>query len=536
MMSEPQSRATADSEGATRDLQDRVARFARVTFVISGVMLVASVVTDLASGADWGGVSRAGRTVHVGAQVLLLVAWRLCRGRPLGVRTIEAFDAALTIVLCTTWALLGLSVPDSEPIESTILLATTYTIIMRSVLVPSAFARTLWISIVAMLPTVAFFAKREMAFIPGASPERVRTFLIFSFLWCLVAVFVAALNSRQLYGLRQRIREVGRLGQYTLEEKIGEGGMGVVYRATHAMLRRPAAIKLLLAGRADEKDLARFEREVQFTSRLAHPNTISIFDYGRTADGVFYYVMEYLDGFDLERLVDADGPIAPARVARILAQVSAALSEAHGLGLIHRDIKPANIILTERIDEPDVVKVVDFGLVRTLERAPGDVTVTTTNAITGTPMYLAPEAVTAPESVDARSDLYSLGCVGYFLLTAHQVFESSSVVEVLSKHLLEAPVPPSKRLGRPIPAELERLVLACLEKAPESRPASAAALHEALLPHAAMSKQDVASLRLWWREQGDALRRSSKAPSDGPAATMAIDLRHRHARGARLRT
>jgi len=163
------------------------------------------------------------------------------------------------------------------------------------------------------------------------------------------------------------------------------------------------------------------------------------------------------------------------------------------------------------------------------------VPVTTTTAITGTPMYLAPEAVTAPASVDARSDLYSLGCVGYYLLTAKQVFESSSVVEVLSKHLLEAPVPPSKRLGRPIPPELERLVLACLDKAPENRPASAAALHEALLPHAAMSKQDVELLRLWWREQGDALRRRSKAPSDAHAATMAIDLRHRRGVGAKVR-
>jgi len=530
-MSEPYSRVPADSAEATRDLQDRLVRFAGTTFVISGVMLVASVVTDLVTGIGWAGLSRTSRTFHVAAQALLGLVWLLCRGASLRLPVIEAIDAALTIVLCATWAALGFAIPENEPVQSTILLASTYTVIMRSVVVPSAFGRTLWVSGVSMLPTAAFFAKRELAFIPGAAPERIRTFLVFSLLWCVVAVVVAAMNSRQLYGLRQRIREVGRLGQYTLVEKIGEGGMGVVYRAKHAMLRRPAAIKLLLAGRASEKDLVRFEREVQLTSLLTHPNTVSIFDFGRTADGVFYYVMEYLDGFDLELLIQEEGPIESGRTLRILAQASGALSEAHGLGLIHRDIKPANIILTERIDEPDVVKVVDFGLVRTLEHT-GDPTITTTNAITGTPMYLAPEAISAPGSVDGRTDLYAFGCVGYFLLTGKPVFESASVVEVLSKHLLEAPVPPSKRLGRPVSADLEALILACLAKAPEQRPASASALREALLACSDVARVDHAALRQWWRERGSELRRRTKpAPSERPA-TMAIDLRGREARDA----
>jgi hypothetical protein len=158
--------------------------------------------------------------------------------------------------------------------------------------VPSSFHRTLWISAVSTLPVIALLVSRRMPFIPDAAPARVQLFVAFSSLWCLVAVFTAAINSRQLFGLREQAREAGKLGRYTLEQKIGEGGMGVVYRASHAMLRRPAAIKLLLPERAGEKDLARFEREVQLTSRLAHPNTISIFDYGRTAGGVFYYVME----------------------------------------------------------------------------------------------------------------------------------------------------------------------------------------------------------------------------------------------------
>jgi hypothetical protein len=187
----------------------------------------------------------------------------------------------------------------------------THTLILRSVVVPSAFRRTLWISIVSAVPTV-FIIVTHSAFARGALFDSVRVFLAIS--WCCVAVAIAALNSRTLYGLRRQIADIGKLGQYTLEEKIGEGGMGVVYLATHAMLRRPAAIKLLLRDRASENDLARFEREVQLTSRLAHPNTVSIFDYGRSAEGVFYYVMEYLDGVDLDRLIETDGPLESPRL------------------------------------------------------------------------------------------------------------------------------------------------------------------------------------------------------------------------------
>jgi serine/threonine protein kinase len=294
------------------------------------------------------------------------------------------------------------------------------------------------------------------------------------------------------------------------------------------MLRRPAAIKLLLPERAGEKNLARFEREVQLTSRLTHPHTISIFDYGRTADGVFYYVMEYVDGFDLERLVEEDGPLQPARVIRILAQASGALSEAHALGLIHRDIKPANIVLTERVDEPDIVKVVDFGLVKPLETSPGDAAVTNADAITGTPMYLAPEAIASPDSIDARSDLYALGAVGYFLLTGQHVFDAPTIVEVCSKHLLEAPVPPSQRLGRAVPPDLEALILACLAKKREGRPASAEAMRAALIACADAGKYDRAAARAWWTDRGATIRAQTKAKrAGGHGATMAINLRGR---------
>jgi serine/threonine-protein kinase len=320
---------------------------------------------------------------------------------------------------------------------------------------------------------------------------------------------------------------VRRHGQYTLEERIGEGGMGIVHRATHAMLRRPAAIKLLLAERAGEKDLARFEREVQLTSRLTHPNTISIFDYGRTDEGVFYYVMEYLDGMDLERLVAADGPVAPARAIHILAQVSGALAEAHALGLVHRDIKPANIVLTERADQPDVVKVVDFGLVKSLGAGEGELGAAV--SVTGTPLYMAPEAIASPDSVDGRADLYALGAVAYFLLTGKHVFDAPTVLEVCSRHMSEIPVSPSERLGKPLPRDLEDLVLACLAKDRDARPATAAALRTALLACDDAGRYDLAAAQAWWRDRGATLRASSKpARATGAGVvTMAIDLRGR---------
>jgi serine/threonine protein kinase len=241
-------------------------------------------------------------------------------------------------------------------------------------------------------------------------------------------------------------------------------------------------------------------------------------------------VMEYVDGFDLERLVDQDGPLQPARVIRVLAQASGALTEAHALGLIHRDIKPANIVLTERVGEPDIVKVVDFGLVKALETSPGDAALTNVEAITGTPLYLAPEAITSPDSVDARSDLYALGAVGYFLLTGHHVFDAATVVEVCSKHLLEPPVPPSERLGRAVPADLEALILACLAKRREDRPASAPALRAALLACADAGKYDVDAARAWWTDRGATLRARVNAKRTGArGAMMTIDL---HGRGA----
>jgi hypothetical protein len=524
-LTEPHSRFPADSAEATRYLQDSIAGFARIIFALAGVMLVASVVL-------FGLLGMGGQTltqhlwkptqlVHVAALVVLFAIWRRCRGGTLAVSTLIATDAILTIFLGVCWGVLGLGVPLSEPVEFSILLAITHTLIARSIYVPSSFRHTLWVSIVAVLPTVAFIATRGPGWLIG-SLGGVRTFIALSIIWCAAAVVMAAVNSRKLFGLRAQIREAGKLGQYTLQEKLGEGAMGVVYRATHAMLRRPAAIKLLHAERDGAKDLARFEREVQLTSRLTHPNTISIYDYGRTAEGAFYYVMEYLEGLDLEKLVVEEGPVEPARAARILAQAAGSLAEAHAIGLIHRDIKPANIMLTERPDEPDVVKVVDFGLVKTLKGAGADASLTNVDAITGTPLYLAPEAITSPETVGPPSDLYALGAVGYFMLTGHHVFEAPKIVEVLSKHLHSIPVSPSERLGKPLPEDLSALIMSCLAKRPEDRPRSAAELRNGLLACADFAHYDGAAATAWWRDRGAAIRAKAAAVRivESPPARM----------------
>lgn len=514
-----------DTLEAARDLQDRLGRFALALFVIAVVMAVASIGSHVATdgqASESGGIVH--ELVHVAALGPALAVWLRCRGKSMSVAALEMLDAGLTISICLLFALLGLSARSSLSVAFSVVLALTYTLVGRSILVVSSLRRTLWISTVAMIPAVIYFGTQGVSAAFGHSAASSQIFVTFGTLWCVFAVLTAAVNSRQLYGLRAQIREIRKLGQYTLEEKIGQGGMGAVYRATHAMLRRPAAIKLLSKQSASPQDLARFEREVQLTSRLSHPNTVSIFDYGHSADGVFYYVMEYLDGFDLERLVTAEGPLEPARVIHILAQVCGSLGESHALGLIHRDIKPANIVLTERIDEPDIVKVVDFGLVKTQEKDDGDSRV---GAIRGTPMYLAPEAILEPATVDARTDIYALGAVAYFLLAGRNAFEAETVIGVLGKHLITVPPPPSEQLGRPLPPDLERIVLQCLAKERDARPASVGALVAALLACGDAPRYDKAAAAAWWQQRGAKLRTGAGRAVTGSAATMAIDLRER---------
>jgi eukaryotic-like serine/threonine-protein kinase len=441
--------------------------------------------------------------------------WLLTRSRPFGPTALAAIDALGSLAVLSAdymmgSTLLGVAFPHFDLVLALVYVQFQMT---RAVIVPSTVRRTIAVCTLSAAPLL-FICWLLAARAPDAwSSNRTVYAPLYVALWCLESAIPAAIASSVIYGLRQQVRKASQLGQYTLEERLGEGGMGAVYRARHAMLRRPTAVKLLKPERTGEAALLRFEREVQLTSRLTHPNTVAIYDYGRTADGIFYYVMEYLDGLDLQRMVELDGPQDPARTVHILSQVCRALNEAHGLGLIHRDIKPANIIMCERGAVPDVAKVVDFGLVKTLGGP--NPSVSTSQTIIGTPHYLSPEAIRSAEHLDARSDLYGLGAVGYFLLTGRHVFEGESVIEICGQHLRAEPVRPSERAGRALPPALEDVMLRCLNKQPEARPQSALALADELRG-CGVPEWSEEQARRWWA------RRS--APQLGPAARSDIDL------------
>jgi serine/threonine protein kinase len=296
--------------------------------------------------------------------------------------------------------------------------------------------------------------------------------------------------------LRKSALAARRLGQYVLLEEIGRGANGMVYRAQHTLLRRPVAIKLLSPDLTDDSNTAKFEHEVQMTSQLTHPNTVAIYDYGRTPEGLFYYAMEFLGGIDLDQLVRQFGPQPEGRVIYILRQVCGSLAEAHGIGLIHRDIKPANVVLTCRGGVCDVVKVLDFGLVKAVSGAADS---KRTQTIVGTPHFMSPEAINSPGTVDARSDIYSVGALGYWLLTGRTLFDSEHVEELLVKQVKEEPLSLSERTRANVCTDLEDLVMRCLAKRPEDRPATADGLEQALAQCAGAGSWTREAAEQWWR-------------------------------------
>jgi eukaryotic-like serine/threonine-protein kinase len=308
--------------------------------------------------------------------------------------------------------------------------------------------------------------------------------LVWTYLPNYICAVLAVLPSKIIAHLGRKVSHARQLGSYRLVERIGRGGMGEVWKAEHRLFARPAAIKLIAghgmlegSGRVAEE---RFRREAEAAAGLRSPHTIQLYDFGITRDRRLYYVMELLEGSDLESLVSRYGPQPPARVACILRQACRSLAEAHARGLVHRDIKPGNLHISRIGLEYDFVKVLDFGLVKGDGRwVREDVRLTAPESLSGTPAYMAPE-MAAGEAVDARADLYALGCVGYFLLTGSLVFEGDNALQLVLKHIQTEPVPPSLRLGRPVPDALERVILGCLAKAPGARPADAAILADAL--------------------------------------------------------
>ena len=299
------------------------------------------------------------------------------------------------------------------------------------------------------------------------------------FLMLLLCAVAMSLFSYLNLNLRQRVEEAAleakKLGQYTLLERIGQGGMGTVFKARHALMRRPTAVKLLLPEKADPVAVGRFEREVQMTSLLSHPNTIQIYDYGHTPEGIFYYAMEYLEGISLKELVQEYGPLPEHRLIHILRQICASLREAHEAHLVHRDVKPANVYLCDRGGILDTVKVLDFGLVMDFREEGQSVkSKKRPLSVTGTPQFFSPEAIESPDSVDHRSDVYSLGALSYYLLTGEHVFEGQSAREICEKQVSESPPLPSSRMGLNYCSHLEGAIMRCLEKKPGARPQTVA--------------------------------------------------------------
>jgi len=513
--------------------QERLALFAKACCLIAlSFYVLANLIAAPLPGHGWlFCFTHPANRLMLANCVLLLTVWQVCRRVVLSQTALSALDAATLVLNCAGYSLLIFAPFPSDPegeVRMRVLLGVTNTMIARSILIPSTARRSFLLSLLASaVPTLTTFLY-EVSRSPSALLARLHT--AYAFLWCLCAATVAAVASRIIFGLRQEVREARQLGQYTLVEKIGEGGMGAVYRASHAMLRRPTAVKLLPLDKAGRGNLERFEREVQLTSRLTHPNTVSIFDYGRTADGVFYYAMEYLEGINLQELVRLDGAQTPGRVIHILRQVLGSLGEAHGVGLIHRDVKPANIILGERGGVPDVAKVVDFGLVKDVATQEA-LALTRDHTIAGTPLYLSPEAIRAESAIDGRSDLYAVGAVAYFLLTAQPVFAGANLLEICGHHLHTAPADPSERLGRPIPEGLSAAVMTCLEKKPERRPASSRALLETLERCEGVTPWTEADARAWWREY-EAKGGKSAVPAPGSASltsapTLSVELKGR---------
>jgi eukaryotic-like serine/threonine-protein kinase len=301
----------------------------------------------------------------------------------------------------------------------------------------------------------------------------------------LLVVLVGYVSARLIYHLSSELNRVKELGSYRLIERLGSGGMGEVWRAEHRLLARPAAIKLMrpevlggsTPGRQSELR-ARFEREAQATSLLRSPHTIELYDFGVADDGSFYYVMELLDGFDLESLVTKFGPLPVERAIHLLTQICHSLGEAHGDGLIHRDIKPANVYVCRYGRDVDFVKVLDFGLVKSQdsEGARTLTDVSADHAVRGTPAFMSPEQALANRPLDNRSDIYAIGCLAYWMVTGELVFTGRTAMETLVHHTQTPPTPPSRRTELPIPEALDRLVLECLEKNPEHRPPTADAV------------------------------------------------------------
>ncbi|HEV3118224.1 MAG TPA: serine/threonine-protein kinase [Gemmataceae bacterium] len=439
-----------------------------------------------------------GVLLHVGPQYSL--AW------------LRGFEAVFLwgAVLCAAWlryAAVGHALDQTDPFMVLYASSLSNLIWMAVLVIYGIFAPNTWRRLLVMIAgVVGVLVGIEVATWTGR-PAAGRDLFVSNLLITVMAVFlgvgIAVYGSFKLGTAREEAasarRRLRELGLYQLKRRLGAGAMGEVYLAEHTLLRRPCAVKLIRPTGADgEKQVARFEREVQATAALTHANTVEIYDYGRAEDGTFYYAMEYLPGLTLDELVGRHGPLPPARAVHLLRQVCGALREAHGAGLIHRDIKPANMIVCSRGGVQDVVKLVDFGLVREIDAGVGRGGLTQEGAVAGTPEYMSPEQAEGMPGLDGRSDIYSLGAVGYFLLTGRPPFQKPTALQLLIAHARE-PVTPLTEIRPEVPSELQGVVLKCLEKERERRFQDVAALESALAACPQGEPWTDAQAADWWQ-------------------------------------
>ena len=486
-------------------LQARVALFGKVLAIVSSGFLFVSASSYFLLAPNPSIAVRLSRDrFDLLAIAMMIGLWAIARRGDLSKATLELTEAGATILSCTGYGVMVLG--SSEEFNILVPVLSALAILMtRAVFIPTTPRRTLLVSLVGALPSIVvtyFLATKLNAHtsIPlSIGPT------IYVTCWAGAAVALTTITSRIIYGLEQKVREARQLGPYTLAERIGGGGMGVVYRANHAMLRRPTAVKVLPPERMGAENILRFEREVQLTSQLTHPNTISIYDYGRTPDGLFYYAMEYLEGFTLTELVEATGPLPAPRLIWLMRQVAGSIDEAHRIGLIHRDIKPDNIMVCDRGGICDVVKVLDFGLVKEMQSS--EPALSRADAVVGTPLYMSPESITSPGTVGVPSDIYAFGAVAYYLAAGRHVFQAKTMVEICTHHLMTPPDPLSRAVPRPLPEGMEPLILACLAKDPTDRPRSADALERAFSAMMEPSSWTQDDARAWWGDHRDDLVR-----------------------------
>jgi len=483
-------------------------RLRALALVYAFVFFMSSFVTSLVLGGGTGPEFENTLPSAVSIVAALLVAWMTTQRRipPSAMLHIGlAFEVvgSYGIAMAQYWGVYRGLAYQVEHLEIFGLSWVAVWMLLFSIVVPAK-PKPALIATVASASAVPVVMVLTMKY--GGTPIRL-TGLQFGFgliLPYLLVILMAHVGARVIYTMGAEVAKARDMGSYHLEERLGEGGMGEVWRARHRLLARPAAIKLIRpdvrwGDHDDAMQLAlkRFEREAQATAAMRSPHTIELFDFGIAADGAFYYVMELLNGFDLESLVADFGPVPPERAIFLLRQACDSLGEAHEQGLIHRDIKPANMYVCRYGRHVDFVKVLDFGLVKHHGEAAASTRLTTEAFAGGTPAYMSPEQAAGDREVDGRSDLYSLGCVAYWLVTGALVFEGTAMRSMLM-HLQEAPVPPSQRAKQDIPASFEQVVMRCLEKDPDRRPQSADELDRMLAGCLIPSEWSEARARAWW--------------------------------------